>query len=90
MAETKTITPAEFAEMVDSDGRTVRKFLRATRPDDAPGKGARWQLKGTKAEVTKLEKAFREWHSAQEAKAKADADKKAEEADVEIEESDEE
>lgn len=90
MAEAKTLTPTEFATMVHSDGRTVRKFLRATRPDDAPGKGARWELKGTKAEVTKLTKSFNDWSTAQEEARKARTEKEATEAEVEIEENDEE
>lgn len=63
-----TLTPAEFAEQVDSDGRTVRKFLRSITPkDEQPGKGSRWQLPGTKREVTKLTKQFHEWEAAQQA-----------------------
>ena len=73
----KTITPTEFATEVGTDGRTVRKFLRATMPKEAhPGKGARWALPGTAREVTKLKKQFGEWTDSQ-AKAKADRDAKA-------------
>jgi len=85
MAETKTITPAEFGEMVGTDGRTVRKFLRATRPDEAPGKGSRWSLKGTKTELNKLQKDYTNWATAQE-KARAEKAEKVETAEVEIEE----
>ena len=54
-----TITPTEFAATVDSDGRTVRKFLRSITPKDAqPGKGSRWALDGSKRSVTKLQKQF--------------------------------
>jgi hypothetical protein len=54
----KTITPKEFALIVESDGRTVRKFLRSTTPKaDQPGKGNRWEVRNTAA----LRKAFGEW-----------------------------
>ncbi len=73
----KTLTPAEFAAEVGSDGRTVRKFLRAVNPPEAhPGKGARWSLPGTAREVTKLKKQFGEWTNSQ-AEAKAARDAKA-------------
>lgn len=76
----KVMTPAEFAVEVDSDGRTVRKFLRATMPkDEHPGKGARWSLPGTAREVTKLKKQFAEWSNSQD-EARAARDRKAEEA----------
>lgn len=89
-----TLTPAEFAEVVKSDGRTVRKFLRSITPkDEQPGKGARWSLPGTKREVTKLQKQFDDWSNAQEAARKAREEKAAEVEETdegEIEESDEE
>lgn len=76
---TKSLTPAEFAEMVDSDGRTVRKFLRSITPkEDQPGKGSRWSLPGTKREVTSLSKRFADWQAAQEA---ARAEREANEVD---------
>lgn len=84
-----TITPAEFAEVVGSDGRTVRKFLRSELPDKAPGKGSRWALPGTKREVTALQKKFTAWQEAQEAARAAKAEKADEEAEETIEESDE-
>lgn len=70
------MTPAQFAEMVDSDGRTVRKFLRSITPkDEQPGKGSRWSLPATKREVTKLQKQFTEWAEAQETARKERAEK---------------
>jgi hypothetical protein len=86
-----TITPAEFAEIIGSDGRTVRKFLRNVTPkDEHPGKGARWALPGTKREVTKLQKQFTEWAAAQE-KARTEREEKAAQVDeVEVEETEEE
>lgn len=73
----KVLTPAEFATEVDSDGRTVRKFLRSVTPtDEHPGKGSRWVLPGTAREVNKLKKQFADWHNSQaEAKAARDAAK---------------
>lgn len=77
------ITPTEFAEVVKSDGRTVRKFLRSITPkDEQPGKGARWSLPGTKRDVEKLQKQFREWSEAQEVARKERAEKAAEEETV--------
>lgn len=80
-----TMTPAEFATEVNSDGRTVRKFLRSITPkDEQPGKGSRWVLPGTKREVTKLSKQFREWSAKQAEEAAARAEKKAQEAAAEV------
>lgn len=74
-----TLTPAEFAATVGSDGRTVRKFLRDITPkEDQPGKGSRWALPGTKRDVSKLTKQFRDWAATQaEEKAKREAEKAA-------------
>ena len=83
----KVITPAEFATEVGTDGRTVRKFLRATTPkENHPGKGARWSLPGTAREVTKLKKQFAEWSNSQDEARAAREAKKAEEATAEVEE----
>jgi hypothetical protein len=61
MAKSPIITPKEFALAVDSDGRTVRKFLRSVTPrEDQPGKGNRWAISNTAA----LRKAFAEWDAA--------------------------
>lgn len=83
----KVMTPAEFAVEVDSDGRTVRKFLRATMPKEThPGKGARWSLPGTAREVNKLKKQFADWHTSQDEARAAREAAKAEEANAEVEE----
>ena len=83
----KVMTPAEFAVEVDSDGRTVRKFLRATMPKEShPGKGARWSLPGTAREVTKLKKQFNEWHTSQDEARAAREAAKAEAATPEVDE----
>jgi hypothetical protein len=76
MAEAKTITPKELSEKLGSDSKTVRRFLRATRPDAKPGQGGRWEIPA--ADVAKLKTAYAKWTKAQEeAKAKREADKAA-------------
>ena len=86
-----TITPTEFAEVVGSTGREVRKFLRSITPrDEQPGKGSRWALPGTKREVNKLQKQFNEWHAAQLQERAERAAKAAQEAAAEVTEDDSE
>lgn len=64
MAKITPITPKEFALEVNSDGRTVRKFLRSVTPKgDQPGKGNRWEVRNTAA----LRKQFAAWVEAREA-----------------------
>lgn len=76
-----TMTPAEFAVTVDSDGRTVRKFLRSITPrDEQPGKGSRWELDGTKRSVASLTKQFRKWQADQAQAAAERAAKAAQDA----------
>jgi len=58
-----TITPAEFALKVGSDGRTVRKFLRSPAGLDAKvGKGSRWAIESKS--VASLSKKFSKWDEA--------------------------
>lgn len=77
----QTMTPAEFASEVNSDGRTVRKFLRSITPkDEQPGKGSRWELPATKRDLAKLTKGFRDWSAKQAEEKAARAQKAAEEA----------
>lgn len=84
-----TITPAQFAETVDSDGRTVRKFLRSITPkDEQPGKGSRWALPAGKRELTKLSKQFSEWSAKQAEEKAARAEKAAQDAAAEINDED--
>ena len=72
-----TQTPTQFAGTVNSDPKTVRKFLRSITPrDDQPGKGSRWELPTSKREVAKLQKQFREWHQ-KELEARAERARKA-------------
>ena len=50
-----TTTPKEFAQKVNSDARTVRKFLRDITPkDEQPGKGSRWAIENKQISVTPL------------------------------------
>lgn len=82
-----TLTPAEFASTVNSDGRTVRKFLRSVTPrDEQPGKGSRWALKGDKRSVASLTKQFNGWKAEQAKLAAERAQKAAEEATAVVEE----
>lgn len=57
-----TITPKELATELDTDARTVRKFLRATLPDAAPGKGSRWAIE--RKQVRSLKAKFAAWVAA--------------------------
>ena len=59
-----TITAKEFAAKVDSDGRTVRKFLR--NEFGTVGKGARWAIESK--QVRSLESKFTKWNDARLAK----------------------
>lgn len=80
-----TMTPSEFATIVKSDGRTVRKFLRSIHEKaDQPGKGKRWELKSDKRSVTSLTKRFNDWTASQETARQERAEKAAAEAEVEV------
>lgn len=84
-----TMTPTEFASEVNSDGRTVRKFLRSITPkENQPGKGSRWVLEGNKRELTKLKKQFTEWSATQAEENAKRATEKAEKlaAEAQVEE----
>lgn len=66
MKMTNTITTTEFAAELETDTRTARKFLRSITPkDQQPGKGARWEIAGTKTNLNKMRKQFNEWHATQ-------------------------
>lgn len=68
-----TTTPKEFALAVDSDGRTVRKFLRSITPvEDRPGKGSRWEIENRK--INSLKKQFQKWDAERQAAAEEAAD----------------
>lgn len=86
----KVMTPAEFATEVESDGKTVRKFLRSITPkEDQPGKGSRWSIAADARSLKSLKKQFGEWSQAQLEERAKRAQEKAEagktEADPEVE-----
>lgn len=62
---TKFITPKELAQKLDTDPRTVRKFLRKNARDngsETPGKGSRWEIDSKT--VPALRKGFKIWNDA--------------------------
>lgn len=72
------ITTAELAVALDTDSRTARKFLRSITPkEEQPGKGARWQIDGTKKSLTTMKKNFDKWHTDQAEAAAKRAEAKA-------------
>lgn len=57
------LTPADLATELDTDSRTVRKFLRSITPKDAqPGKGSRWSIE--KKSLRSLRKQYADWDAA--------------------------
>lgn len=65
-----TITPKELAVRLESDGKTVRKFLRSITPkDEQPGKGNRWAIDSKR--VTSLKKEFATWDEKRKAEIAA-------------------
>jgi hypothetical protein len=65
-----TITPKEFAAKVNSDPRTVRKFLRSPAGmNDRVGKGSRWAIESK--QVASLSKKFAKWDEARKTAADA-------------------
>ena len=62
---TKIITPKELAVQLDTDARTVRKFLRSdakANGTETPGKGSRWEIEARS--VRSLQKRFNAWNAA--------------------------
>lgn len=62
---TKFITPKELAEKLDTDPRTLRKFLRSNARKngiETPGKGSRWEIDSKT--VPTLRKGFKVWNDA--------------------------
>lgn len=83
MAAAPIFTPADLADALGTDARTARKFLRSITPrDEQPGKGSRWAIKGTKANIATMRKKFASFQEAQEA-AKAAREAKKAETDIE-------
>jgi hypothetical protein len=66
MAAAKIMTPKEFALEVDSDPRTVRKFLRSEGM--RVGKGHRHEIKATAT----LRKQFAAWNDARSTETPSD------------------
>lgn len=74
------ITPKELAKRLETDAKTVRKFLRSDASGvaaDAPGKGGRWSIDSSN--VRSMRKAFGKWNADRlaaiaDAKAKAAED----------------
>ena len=59
---TKTLTPKELAVELNSDPRTVRKFLREcarAAEVETPGKGSRWAIESK--HVRTLRTGFQRW-----------------------------
>jgi hypothetical protein len=66
------LSASELAAELDTDSRTVRKFLRSVTPKDAqPGKGSRWGIE--KKQVRSLRSQFVKFQAAQAEKAAQDA-----------------
>lgn len=85
---TKTLTPAELAQAIGTDPKTVRKFLRSPEGlDRKVGKGHRWAIEAK--QVRSLKARFVKWEAARqaaiaEARAAraAEAQKAADDAEV--------
>lgn len=60
MTKTETFSAKEVARQLDTDARTLRKFLRSSAsPVDPPGQGGRYEF--TAKQVKKVKKAFDSW-----------------------------
>lgn len=82
------ITPAALAAELGTDARTTRKFLRSITPrEEHPGKGSRWEIKGTKTNINSLRKQFTSWNEAQEEARQKRAEEKAKRAEGATDES---
>lgn len=62
MAEAKTMTTKEVAEELETDSRTLRKFLRSkTSPITPVGQGNRYSIQ--RGQIKVLKKAFLVWRA---------------------------
>lgn len=69
----QTLSPAELAVELESDARTVRKFLRSITPkENQPGKGSRWSIE--KRQLRTLRKQYTEWDAARQQPAPDETD----------------
>lgn len=58
----QVLSPAELAVELESDARTIRKFLRSVTPkDEQPGKGSRWTIE--RRSLRTLRKQYAEWNT---------------------------
>jgi phage antirepressor YoqD-like protein len=62
---TATITTRELADALDTDARTLRKFLRAN--EQGVGKGARYALPANARSIAAMKKKFTKWAEGVEA-----------------------
>lgn len=77
-----TITVSELAEVLDTDPRTARKFLRSVTPkDECPGKGSRWEIE--KKGVRSLKVKYAAFVAAQVTKAEVETHDSEADADDE-------
>lgn len=83
-----TLSAKEVATKLETDARTLRKFLRSDAKskggkvgEDTPGKGGRYSF--TAAEVKSLRKKFSAWEKANAARK---AEKETDEDEVEVSE----
>jgi len=68
-----TMNTTEVALALDTDPRTLRKFLRSPEGfDSRVGKGARWSIE--KREMRSLAKRFAKWDEARKAPATDESD----------------
>lgn len=90
MTAAKTMTTADLADALDTDPRTLRKFLRSSAsPVASVGKGKRYTLPATKAALTDFGKKFNAWNAAQaEAKKIATAPAPTDDAPADADELD--
>lgn len=62
------LTAAELATELETDARTIRKFLRSVTPkENQPGKGARWNIE--KKNLRTLRKQYADWDAARQTAA---------------------
>jgi hypothetical protein len=60
----QTYSPKELANELNTDSKTVRRFLRAVLPDSAhPGKGNRWALQLDADDLDKVRTRFENWNN---------------------------
>lgn len=74
------LTTREVAEELGTDPRTLRKFLRDDSTIENAGKGNRYEFR--RNQLKSLKKGFTAWSKTRQAEAKAKAEKKATEDQV--------